>query len=86
MELMLQSVRLLMIAYCRSAAVMLTPWLVALVAAAFPLVACGAQTPATVKVVLDNDYPPYSFLDKNGDPQGILKDLWSLRPPSPKVR
>ena len=57
---------------------MLTPWLVALVAAAFPLVACGAQTPATVKVVLDNDYPPYSFLDKNGDPQGILKDLWSL--------
>ena len=44
----------------------------------FSPAASADQTPATVRVVLDNDYPPYIFLDKNGNPQGIVKDLWSL--------
>ena len=53
-------------------------WLLALIVAVFPLVASGTQTPATITVVLDDNYPPYSFLDEHGNPQGILKDLWSL--------
>jgi two-component system cell cycle sensor histidine kinase/response regulator CckA len=29
-------------------------------------------------VTLDDNYPPYSFRDANGQPQGILIDLWRL--------
>lgn len=32
----------------------------------------------TLKVVIDNNYPPYSFLDNNGNPQGITIDQWKL--------
>ena len=39
----------------------------------------GAETPpASIRVVLDDNYPPYIFRDSNGQVQGVLKDLWSL--------
>lgn len=31
-----------------------------------------------ITVVLDNNYPPYIFMDSNGKPQGILVDEWKL--------
>jgi len=31
-----------------------------------------------LSVVLDNNYPPFTFLDKNGNLQGILIDRWQL--------
>jgi HD-GYP domain-containing protein (c-di-GMP phosphodiesterase class II) len=51
----------------------------------FLLVACAAQ-PSTVtplsdrvlRVVMDDNYPPYVFLGANGNPQGILIDQWQL--------
>jgi PAS domain S-box-containing protein len=32
----------------------------------------------SIRVVMDNNYPPYTFLDENGKPQGILVDQWKL--------
>ncbi len=32
----------------------------------------------TITVVMDDNYPPYIFLDSNGQPQGILVDQWHL--------
>ncbi len=37
-----------------------------------------AAPPASIRVVLDDSYPPYIFRDSSGKVQGILKDLWSL--------
>jgi PAS domain S-box-containing protein len=42
-----------------------------------------AKTPAdappkSITVVLDDNYPPYVFLDASGQLQGILKDTWAL--------
>ena len=38
-----------------------------------------AATQATsIRVVLDDNYPPYVFRDSNGQIQGVLKDLWDL--------
>ncbi len=34
--------------------------------------------PPTLRVVTDNNYPPYVFLDGNGAVQGILVDQWRL--------
>ena len=34
--------------------------------------------PTKIRVVLDDNYPPYSFRDSGGRAQGILKDLWEL--------
>lgn len=34
--------------------------------------------PHTITVVMDNNYPPYSFLDSAGQSQGILIDEWEL--------
>lgn len=31
-----------------------------------------------IRVVMDNNYPPYTFLDEDGNPQGILIDRWRL--------
>lgn len=37
------------------------------------------QTPSRViRVVMDNNYPPYAFLDDNGKLKGILVDQWRL--------
>jgi PAS domain S-box-containing protein len=33
---------------------------------------------SSIKVVMDNNYPPFTFLDQNGNPQGILIDQWRL--------
>ena len=40
----------------------------------------GSAVPADrpLRVVMDNTYPPYVFLDSRGTPQGILPDLWRL--------
>jgi PAS domain S-box-containing protein/putative nucleotidyltransferase with HDIG domain len=32
----------------------------------------------SIRVVMDNNYPPYIFLDEQGNPQGILVDQWVL--------
>jgi len=37
-----------------------------------------AAPPASIVVVLDDNYPPYVFRDADGKVQGILRDLWSL--------
>jgi PAS domain S-box-containing protein len=34
------------------------------------------ETPRTIRVVLDNDYAPYSFLSDDGKVQGIVVDQW----------
>lgn len=38
----------------------------------------AALSPASIRVVLDDNYPPYIFRDSDGQIQGILKDLWTL--------
>ena len=49
------------------------------------LTSCSKASPAidnppvsSIRVVMDNNYPPYIFLDEQGTPQGILVDQWSL--------
>ncbi len=42
------------------------------------LVSQVQAAPASIRVVLDDNYPPYVFKNANGEIQGILKDLWSL--------
>ena len=36
----------------------------------------AAPAPAAIRVVLDDNYPPYIFRNSSGEVQGILKDLW----------
>ncbi len=36
----------------------------------------AVQPPRTIRVVLDNNYPPYSFQSDDGQAQGILIDQW----------
>lgn len=38
----------------------------------------SVAAPASIRVVLDDNYPPYVFRGGDGQPQGILKDLWAL--------
>ncbi len=40
--------------------------------------ASEAQRPQTLRVVMDNNYPPFVFLDAEGMVQGILPDQWRL--------
>lgn len=56
----------------------LTRWAAVIFMAIFPLAGSATNTPSRITVVLDNNYPPYIFQGKNGNSQGILKDLWSL--------
>ncbi|MCX8062557.1 MAG: transporter substrate-binding domain-containing protein [Anaerolineales bacterium] len=50
----------------------------------FFIPACITQKPfnnrgiTSIRVVLDNNYPPFAFLDANGNLQGILIDQWRL--------
>lgn len=37
-----------------------------------------AQPVSSIRVVMDDNYPPYIFLDEQGNPQGILVDQWAL--------
>jgi len=43
-------------------------------------VACSAAqaTPPSIRVVMDDNYPPYAFRDSTGALQGIVKDRWAL--------
>ncbi|KAF0111832.1 MAG: multi-sensor hybrid histidine kinase [Chloroflexi bacterium] len=41
----------------------------------FPIPETGLKT---ITVVMDNNYPPFTFLDANGNLQGILIDQWRL--------
>jgi PAS domain S-box-containing protein len=36
------------------------------------------STIRTIRVAMDNNYPPYTFLNADGIPQGILADQWRL--------
>lgn len=36
------------------------------------------KAPEAIKVVMDNNYPPYVFYDDKGELQGILVDEWAL--------
>jgi ABC-type amino acid transport substrate-binding protein len=54
-----------------------------LIATSTPMPAWGDENKAPnpsgeIRVVLDDDYPPYSFRDNNGNLQGILIDQWHL--------
>ncbi len=48
------------------------------------LAACSAAAPihtssiSHIRVTMDNNYPPYAFLDERGEMQGILVDQWKL--------
>ncbi len=46
---------------------------------AVALLVCALHAEAkTLRVVTDNNYPPFLFLDKNGRPEGYVVDLWHL--------
>lgn len=38
----------------------------------------SADRPQVIHVVMDNNYPPFAFLDSSGKLQGILVDQWQL--------
>jgi PAS domain S-box-containing protein len=40
--------------------------------------AAGFSPPQTLRIALDDDYAPYSFLPEKGAVQGIMRDLWDL--------
>lgn len=44
--------------------------------AAFATGADQPLPPTPIRVVMDNNYPPYAFTDQDGRLQGILPDLW----------
>jgi PAS domain S-box-containing protein len=43
-----------------------------------PVSAPAGELPEVVRVVMDNNYPPYIFVGPDGDLQGILVDEWRL--------
>jgi len=51
-------------------------WLVVLLVALTTMSAHAA--PRVVRVVGDNNYPPYLFLGADGQPEGYIVDLWKL--------
>jgi PAS domain S-box-containing protein len=58
-----------------AAGIVLAGWLAA---CAVPAPPAGHPPFASVRVVMDNNYPPYVFADEQGRPQGILIDQWKL--------
>lgn len=57
------------------------PLLIAILLAGLVLCepACATNTtPTVIRVVTDNNYPPYTFLDSNNNIQGIAVDQWRL--------
>jgi len=64
----------------------LIPVVIAVVAALLPASRAAAQDapainftpPQTLRIALDDDYAPYSFLPEKGAVQGIMRDLWDL--------
>ncbi len=53
-------------------------WLAVLLLAVIGAPVNAAPAPKSIRVVLDDNYPPYIFRDSGGQVQGILKDLWDL--------
>lgn len=53
-------------------------WLLLLGGLSFVVPHAGHAYPHSIKVVMDNNYPPYVFLDSAGKLQGILIDQWRL--------
>ncbi|MEI7430126.1 MAG: transporter substrate-binding domain-containing protein [Betaproteobacteria bacterium] len=49
-----------------------------LMSGVFSITGQAAPSLTSIRVVLDDNYPPYTFRDSSGQPQGILKDLWAL--------
>lgn len=47
-------------------------------ATTIPSFAQQTMRPQTVRIVMDNNYPPYVFYDSSGNLQGILIDQWRL--------
>lgn len=47
-------------------------------ASAEPAPPLDTPHPASIRVVSDNNYPPYLFLDADGNPQGYVVDMWRL--------
>lgn len=43
-----------------------------------PVVYAAKAQPRSIRVVMDNNYPPFAFLDIEGRLQGILVDQWAL--------
>jgi PAS domain S-box-containing protein len=43
-----------------------------------PVIHAAEKQPRSIRVVMDNNYPPYTFLDKRGKLQGVLVDQWAL--------
>ena len=43
-----------------------------------PSFSAGLTRPASITVVMDDNYPPYVFRDANGQVQDLLKDRWAL--------
>ncbi|MEI7431097.1 MAG: EAL domain-containing protein [Betaproteobacteria bacterium] len=52
--------------------------LLILILGIFSITGQAAPLPSSIRVVLDDNYPPYIFRDSSGKTQGILKDLWVL--------
>ncbi len=38
----------------------------------------AVSSPKSIRIVMDNNYPPFTFLDSTGKLQGILIDQWAL--------
>jgi PAS domain S-box-containing protein len=55
---------------------LLVTWLMLVVISPSAVAETTVQGPPTVRVVLDNNYPPYSFGSDDGRLQGILVDQW----------
>jgi len=53
-------------------------WLVCCLAATAAAAAPAPATPARIRVVSDDNYPPFVFLDSDGKPQGYEVDMWRL--------
>jgi two-component system cell cycle sensor histidine kinase/response regulator CckA len=53
-------------------------WILLLVALYFAGYSSAETRPQSIKVVMDNNYPPYVFIDSAGELQGILIDQWRL--------
>lgn len=43
-----------------------------------PVVHAAEEQPRSIRVVMDNNYPPFTFLDSRGKLQGALVDQWAL--------
>ncbi|MBL8079275.1 MAG: transporter substrate-binding domain-containing protein [Anaerolineales bacterium] len=60
----------------RWAAFYLSLLVFALTSCSKPEIPSSPNNIKSIRVVMDNNYPPYAFLDKNGNMQGITVDQW----------